>query len=149
MLSKFHVAEISLESSREDSRNFAERQGMVGARSITLAVDQLSVQSNPHRPYSVVQIQSSGKVGPSNSYTRGCAMPPVSDSKSGPAPIIVDLGKQSRKKVKRLRRGDGPLMADVSQVLSELQAAGKISASALPVVIVVREKEDSLFPFLQ
>lgn len=79
-------------------------------------------------------------------------MPPVSDSAkhsaSGPAPIIVDLGRKTRKKVKRLRRGEGPLMADISQVLSELQTAGKISASAVPVVVVVREKEDSLFPFL-
>lgn len=81
-------------------------------------------------------------------------MPPAGDGakhsefRSGSTPIIVDLGKKSRKKVKKLRKGEGPLLAEVSQILSELQTAGKISASAVPVVIVVREKSDALFPFL-
>jgi hypothetical protein len=64
-------------------------------------------------------------------------------SSSGTAPVIIDLGKKSRKKIKRLRRGEGALMDDVNQAIQELRNANKISASAQPVVVVVREKARS------
>ena len=55
-------------------------------------------------------------------------------------PIIVDLGRQRRKLVKRLRRGRGTLMDDVTRVIEELKNAGTIASSAQPVIIVIREK---------
>jgi uncharacterized protein DUF6200 len=56
------------------------------------------------------------------------------------APIIVDLGKHGRKAIKNLRQGQGKLMAEVSKCIQELQAAGTVSRSTQPVVIIVREK---------
>jgi hypothetical protein len=56
------------------------------------------------------------------------------------APIVVDLGKHRRKAVKALRRGQGKLMSEVTNCIQELRAAGTLSVSAQPVVIIVREK---------
>ncbi len=58
----------------------------------------------------------------------------------GPLPIIVDLGKQGRKRVKGLRRGTGRLMDEVNGCLAELRTAGTLSATAQPVVVIVRQK---------
>ncbi|MGE3805637.1 MAG: hypothetical protein AB7K24_13255 [Gemmataceae bacterium] len=63
---------------------------------------------------------------------------------SSTAPILIDLGKKSRKKIKRLRRGEGDLMDDVNHAIQELRNANKIGASAQPVVVIVREKPQSL-----
>ena len=59
----------------------------------------------------------------------------------GTGPMIVDLGKQPRRKVKRLLRGEGKLMVDVRDCIAELRRTEKISASAEAIVIVVRQKE--------
>lgn len=58
-------------------------------------------------------------------------------------PIIIDLGKHRRKRVKDLRRGTGRLADEVNDCILELQAAGTISPSAQTVVVVVREKRKS------
>ncbi len=71
-----------------------------------------------------------------------------SDAKpTGPAPILIDLGKHSAKKVRRLKRGQGPLMDDVTAAVQELKGAGKVNANAQVVVVVVRPKAESLFGF--
>lgn len=57
-------------------------------------------------------------------------------------PVIVDLGKHDKKKIKRLRKGKGRLMDDVSDVLRELREAGVVDANAQPVIVVVREKAE-------
>jgi hypothetical protein len=66
-------------------------------------------------------------------------------------PIVIDLGKKSRKRVKALRRGEGPLLKEVIDAIEELKAAGTVSASAQPVIVVVRQKPGSklkpIFPF--
>lgn len=59
---------------------------------------------------------------------------------SAKAPVIVDLGKKRRKLVKKLRNGSGKLMDEVNGTLLELKNAGTISASAQPVIVIVREK---------
>ena len=58
-------------------------------------------------------------------------------------PVIIDLGKKRRKLVKKLRKGSGKLMDEVQGTLQELRNAGTISASAQPVVVVVRERRRS------
>jgi hypothetical protein len=58
-------------------------------------------------------------------------------------PIVIDLGKHRRKRVKDLRRGTGRLAEEVNDCIMELQAAGTISPSAQTVVVVVREKRKS------
>ena len=69
--------------------------------------------------------------------TPGVDMSPTSETK---APIIIDLGKQRRKRVKDLRRGTGRLAEEVNDCIRELQASGSISSTAQPVVIVVQQK---------
>ncbi len=63
------------------------------------------------------------------------------DVPSATNPIVVDLGKKSRKDIRRLRRGrPGKLIDQVSNLMQELKAAGTISDSAQPVVVVVRQR---------
>jgi Family of unknown function (DUF6200) len=67
------------------------------------------------------------------------------------APVIIDLGKHRRKRIKGLRKGTGRLVDEVSSCLDELKASGAIGANAQPVIIVVREKRrriSSLIPGL-
>ena len=58
----------------------------------------------------------------------------------GAAPIIIDLGKKSRKQIRRAREGTGKLMDEINGTLSELRAQGTIKADAQPVLIIVRQK---------
>lgn len=60
-----------------------------------------------------------------------------SESKS---PVIIDLGKHRRKRVKALRRGTGPLAEEVNSALAELRMAGTVAANAQTVVVIVRER---------
>ncbi len=55
-------------------------------------------------------------------------------------PILIDLGRKSRKKINRLRDGEGKLMVEIQDTIDELKAAGTIAESAQPVIIIVREK---------
>jgi Family of unknown function (DUF6200) len=55
-------------------------------------------------------------------------------------PVVLDLGKQRRKRIKQLRRGEGRLMDEVNGSVEELRTAGAIGADAQAVVIIVREK---------
>jgi hypothetical protein len=54
--------------------------------------------------------------------------------------IVLDVGKQKKKRVKELRRGTGPLMVDVAVSLDELRRDGKLSDDAQTVIVVVRQK---------
>jgi len=65
------------------------------------------------------------------------------------APIILDLGRRRRKQVKRLTRGTGKLMAEVTECIEELKTTGKLSGSVQPVIVVVKERpkmRKMLFP---
>lgn len=65
-----------------------------------------------------------------------------------PAPIYIDLGRQRKKHIKRLRRGEGKLAVAVQETIAQLQAAGHGTA---PVVIIceVKPKENAAFgPFV-
>jgi hypothetical protein len=60
------------------------------------------------------------------------------------APVIIDLGKHSRKRIKALRKGAGRLTEEVSGCVEELKASGAISTNAQTVIVVVREKRRRL-----
>jgi len=64
-------------------------------------------------------------------------------------PIVVDLGKRSRKKIKRLRRGKGPLMSETQGVLAELRQAETIDGDAQVVIVVVKQKNKRSQRFLR
>jgi hypothetical protein len=59
------------------------------------------------------------------------------------APIIIDLGKEKRKRIKDLKRGRGKLMAEVAGVINEArmnlgsEADGK---EFIPVILIYRRK---------
>jgi hypothetical protein len=55
--------------------------------------------------------------------------------------VVVDLGRrQSKKRIKRLRKGRGKLADRVDKIVADLVEAGTFKAGVQPVVIVVREK---------
>jgi len=59
------------------------------------------------------------------------------------APIVVDLGKKRRKQIRRMRKGQGKLMMEISHLVEELKTTGSINSSSQPVVIVVQKKRKS------
>lgn len=69
-------------------------------------------------------------------------------------PIIVDLGKQKRKRIKALKEGRGRLMDEVTDVVDQVReslgedAEGKVM---IPVVLLYRRRRRRrrarLFPF--
>jgi hypothetical protein len=63
-----------------------------------------------------------------------------SDKPDRTAPVVLDLGKQRRKKIKQLRRGEGRLLDDINGAIEELRTVGTIGATSQPVVIIVRQK---------
>ncbi|MCB9794623.1 MAG: hypothetical protein H6741_18065 [Alphaproteobacteria bacterium] len=70
------------------------------------------------------------------------------EAPKSPESIILDLGRQSAKKVKKLRRGEGGLYDDVQEAVQELKSAGTIAADAQTVIVVVERKlSTSSFPF--
>jgi hypothetical protein len=58
--------------------------------------------------------------------------------------LLIDLGKKSKKQIKQLRNGTGKLRDEVNQCLRELRAAGTVSETAQPVVMLVRQKPGRL-----
>lgn len=71
----------------------------------------------------------------------------TSSNGNGTAPkrkvLLVDLGKEKKKHVKRLRKGYGKLMDNVHQTLDQLEEDGEIGGSSDVVIVVVREKKKS------
>jgi hypothetical protein len=66
------------------------------------------------------------------------------DDKGDQHAVVINLGKQRRKSVKRLVRGKGKLLGEVLDAVDELRQAGTISADAPPVVVVVERKRAKL-----
>jgi hypothetical protein len=60
-----------------------------------------------------------------------------------PLPIVVNLGKQSSKRIKELERGEGKLVSEVQDTLAGIRASlGEQAASKelVPVVLVYKKK---------
>jgi hypothetical protein len=59
-------------------------------------------------------------------------------------PIIIDLGKHSRKSIKRMRQGRaGKLLDELSSASAQLRREGAIQGKTQPVVVVVKQKRRS------
>jgi hypothetical protein len=54
---------------------------------------------------------------------------------------IVDLGRRSKKQIKRLRKGQGRLLDRVEQTVDQLKADNEIDAKSEVVVVVVKQKD--------
>lgn len=67
------------------------------------------------------------------------AIQPTSDM------VVLDIGKRDADAVRKLRKGKGKLLRKVNHAVEQLRDAGKIKKDAQIVMIVVREKNISLF----
>jgi hypothetical protein len=56
-------------------------------------------------------------------------------------PVIIDLGKQKRKKIRQLRKGRGPLFAKVSDTQVDLKTKGVCDENSGPTIVLVKEKK--------
>ncbi len=54
---------------------------------------------------------------------------------------VLDLGEHSRKRVRRLRRGEGKLMDKVEDAIAALHEEGVLDGAAQTVVVVVRQEQ--------
>lgn len=62
---------------------------------------------------------------------------------TGIAPVIIDLGKEKKGRIKDLKRGRGRLMAEVAAVLNEVRAGMGDDAGnkqLVPVVLIYKKK---------
>lgn len=67
--------------------------------------------------------------------------PSTKSADASKQPIIIDLGKKSRKRINQLRKGKpGRLLEKVNEVIDEIREAGALSGSTQTVVVVVRER---------
>ncbi len=56
-------------------------------------------------------------------------------------PIVVDMGKKSRKQIRKLRKGrPGRLLDRVEDTIEHLRENGAIDDNVQPIVIVVKER---------
>jgi hypothetical protein len=53
---------------------------------------------------------------------------------------VVEVGQYSRKQIKRLRKGEGKLLANVEQIIQDMKDDGVITSDSNTVVLVVREE---------
>lgn len=59
------------------------------------------------------------------------------------SPIVIDLGKASRRRIKRLKRGRGRLTEEVAETLQQLEASVATQEQErvlVPIVVVYRRK---------
>ena len=74
------------------------------------------------------------------------ATTPTDTADTTTTPVIVKLGRQSRKRIKRMSEGRGKLFAEIMETIEELKKNGQISGAAQPLIFVVKqEQEFSLF----
>lgn len=60
------------------------------------------------------------------------------------APIVVDLGSVSKKRIRALREGTGPLVDEIAEVLERVRAelgADAQGKQLVPVVVVYKRKK--------
>jgi hypothetical protein len=64
------------------------------------------------------------------------------EAAASPAGVVcvLDLGEQKRKRIKRLRRGEGKLMVKVEDAITDLQNQGVLGKQVQTVVVVIREE---------
>jgi hypothetical protein len=68
----------------------------------------------------------------------------ITDNEIDNSPLIIDIGKQSRKSVRSLRKGKGKLLGKVDGHIQRLVQMGEINADAQTVIVVVSPKKKRL-----
>jgi hypothetical protein len=69
---------------------------------------------------------------------------------STPRYVVLNMGRQKRKKIKQLKRGEGALLDAVNESVAEMKSDGTLSSEPdLVVVVVVKEKQKGArLPFI-
>lgn len=57
--------------------------------------------------------------------------------------IILEFGRQKKKRIRDLREGRGRMFRKVVTAISELQKAGEVGDSVQPVIVIVKQKRSS------
>ncbi|MEH1781701.1 MAG: hypothetical protein V7L26_21845 [Nostoc sp.] len=57
--------------------------------------------------------------------------------------IILEFGRQKKKRIRDLREGRGQMFRKVIKAISELQKAGEVGDSVQPVIVIIKEKKSS------
>ena len=73
--------------------------------------------------------------------------PPMSGDVT--APVVVDLGRRRGKQIKQLKRGEGPLVREVDDVIAQVRAglAADLDGKTLvPLVVVYKQKKKRARP---
>ena len=63
----------------------------------------------------------------------------------GPNPVVVDMGTHGRGAIRKLRKGRGKLLDEVSDVVGQLAADGTVTKNAQVVIVVVRERPEDIW----
>jgi hypothetical protein len=64
-----------------------------------------------------------------------------------PQLIVVELERaRTPEQVRRLRRGRGPILRDIDEVVEELVESGTVKRGTQPIVMIVREISPLLWP---
>jgi Family of unknown function (DUF6200) len=59
----------------------------------------------------------------------------------GMTPIVIDLGKRSKKNIRNLKQGRGKLMAEVAETIEQVRSNLALNATGIvPVVLIYRQK---------
>jgi len=66
---------------------------------------------------------------------------PKAEAAKAVEPIIIDLGKHKKGRIRRLHKGRGPLFAKVLDVHHELKSQGHLDDASRPVVVLVKAKK--------
>lgn len=56
-------------------------------------------------------------------------------------PLVLDFGKQKKKRITQLKRGEGALRAKIDAAVREAQARLGASKEIIPVVVLYRKKD--------
>jgi hypothetical protein len=68
-----------------------------------------------------------------------------------PIPVIVDMGSESKKAIKKLKRGTGKLMDEVHRTIDQVRESlteEERNKPILPLLVIYRQKTKSLKPSL-
>jgi hypothetical protein len=69
---------------------------------------------------------------------------PNATTKHAADPVVIDLGKHRKKRIKELRKGrPGKLMDEVMNALEALREDGTVAKNAQPIIVVVRQRRPS------
>jgi len=75
---------------------------------------------------------------------KGQAKSSVVEMNSDSKLVVIDLGKkQSGKKIRRLRQGQGPLIEDIKDLVARTKENLGVKESTLPIVVVVQKKRNN------